>query len=220
MYNKFIENYEKYQDIVPDYENLLVLEWNNGLSPARKIGSFTRLWKQYGKPTDYKDFYNSYSTYYGLGQLEDSTKKLSSRTEVDLDICYGWVYYKFFIQSTRGARMEEKALQYINNSGNYTATATPYSIDTTDGIDMFIYKNDKLSYGIQIKPLSFFLKDFSIIEDRKILKDKLKNSEKKYGIKCYYMIYDRNEEWIKNGNYTVWDLNITDNEGNVKLCLQ
>lgn len=220
MHNKFIKNYEKYQDIVPDYENLLVLEWNNGLSPAWKIGSFSRLWKHYGKPTDYRDFYNSYSTYYGLGQLEDSTKKLSSRTGVDLDICYGWVYYKFFIQSTRGSRMEEKALQYINNSGKYTATSTSYSVDTTDGIDMFIYKNGKLSYGIQIKPISFFLKDYSIIEDRKKLKDKLKNSEKKYGIKCYYMIYDRNEDWIKNGNYTVWDLNVTDNDGNVKLCLQ
>lgn len=77
-----------------------------------------------------------------------------------------------------------------------------------------------ISYGIQIKPLSFFLKDYSIIEDRKKLKEKLKNSEKKYGIKCYYMIYDRKEEWIKNGNYTVWDLNITDNNGNVKQCLQ
>lgn len=220
MYNKFIKNYEKYQDSVPDYENLLVIEWNNGLSPAWKIGSFSRLWKQYGKPTDYRDFYDSYSTYYGLEQLEDSTKKLSSRTGVDLYICYGWVYYKFFIQSTRGSRMEEKALQYINNSGKYTAIATPYSIDTADGIDMFIYKDGKLSYGIQIKPLSFFLKDYSIIEDRKKLKDKLKKSEKKYGIKCYYMIYDRKEEWIKNGNYTVWDLNITDNNGNVKLCLQ
>lgn len=220
MYNKFIKNYEKYQDKVPDYENLLVIEWNNGLSPAWKIGSFSRLWKQYGKPTDYRDFYDSYSTYYGLEQLEDSTKKLSSRTGVNLDICYGWVYYKFFIQSTRGSRMEEKALQYINNSGKYKAIATSYSIDTTDGIDMFIYKDAKLSYGIQVKPISFFLKDYSIIEDRKKLKDKLKNSEKKYGIKCYYMIYDRNEEWIKNGNYTVWDLNITDNNGDVKICLR
>lgn len=197
----FIDSYNFNKHLIKDIENQLVYEWNNGLSHPDKIGKLDQLWRSYCKPTDHIEFFNRYAEDFGLEELIDSTIQLSQRTNINLQLCEAWVYDRIFIKNTIGAYMESQAIKMLNSWG-YFACGTDYEVDTTDGLDILVYQNGRLTYGIQVKPLSFFLGYKPITHwKQKEMEEKLTNSEIKYNIQCYLFVYDsRTLQWVNYGN--------------------
>jgi hypothetical protein len=147
-----------------------------------------------------EEFYQSAVRYKALADSKVPNNGISLETFFHDLACH------VFTETYDGHITKEKPLlAYIRNFVNKNARF-PKDIkeDMNTGIDILVCDgNDTPSYGIQIKPSSFFI-GFSkgvksdIIEDNRSLVNKYYNAKRTYGIETYYCIYDDKRGWLRN----------------------
>lgn len=189
---EFQLNYLSMQDRINQYENDFTYLWNNGLSSPDKIGFLVDLYKEYGFPVDHFNFYNLYVEHFGLEGIIEAAESLHKETDIDIRICRAWIYYKCFVNALNGAYTETLLFNLLTRSGYRVKYATPKQ-DTAFGIDLLVYKDIKLQYVVQVKPISFLLCNKSVVVHKRTeLYRKAKLTEKAMGVPHYTAVYINN----------------------------
>lgn len=193
-----INVYNKYKDSLLSLEDTLVNHWNNGISHPNKIGNLTQLFRMY-QPKTSEEFYNNYISDGGGNRLLEASIILSECSKVDIKICQAYIYKKMFIEAFNGCHKEMEMKEMVESKG-YDFVFPSYQEDQTLGVDGKVFKNDKLSFFIQLKPVSFFRSNRPILVRKRIeMMKKWKLTKEKYGVETFYLVYDNNG-WIKNEN--------------------
>ena len=109
-----------------------------------------------------------------------------------LQECVQWEYDLFVVQSLKGGRMEQKAVQLLRN--NVSDVGFEEAIGYWDEefrIDILIKKRSAVVGGIQVKPTSFnYMRDEVI--------DFNHDANKKWGKPVWYLFYDEREAFTNS----------------------
>ena len=221
-------NEEHINNVVKKVDYRLKEIWYN-FKYTNILGCASYLYKKYGNPKTYQDFYNSYikdhqsnSPEHGrdeeyLEYIAFQMRKADGNKE-SVSVYYDYMVRKLIIDTFNGSEMERKAKEMLKSSG-YTITEPTYIEDTQLAIDF--KANFKLNnYLIQVKPITFFMGDGneSLKKDRKLALEKKTKAEKQYNAKVLYMIYDKyTKEFLKhNGKYAFKLDKLINNDGTTK----
>lgn len=194
-----------------------------GLNSTDNLGCVTYLYKKYNRPETVEDFYNAYTADTSITEdcrtvgrseeyLENVTCTLAERDNYrfSTEDYYSYILKKLFLDTIKGGQKETELANLIKSKGFQTKEPT-FNEDTKLGIDLFVYKNDKLICIIQCKPHTFFLgnNNNSLINDRKRAIDKEKKCEEIYKVPVFYCIYNKNTGiWKRNDKGRMcWKLN-------------
>lgn len=203
-------NFEACKEIEQQYSTLK--DYWYGLNSTTNMGTMTYLYKKYGCPATYQQFYDSYVSditgkdpkTYGRSEeyLMKQAQILSNRVnnEVSVEKCFEYIIKKLIIDTLDGSQKELQIKDYLISKG-YSVKEPNYYQDTTEGIDKFVYKGDKLACIIQIKPNTFFIgnNNWSLCNDRIRAIKKEQICLNKYKVPVYYFIYRKTEgTWIYN----------------------
>lgn len=197
------------------------------LAGRHSIGDCSNLFQRL-RPANYYDFYVKYTKdgeetflkrkempFYGRTEEEIETvaRKFQEKCgdyAIPLEVYIKNVYTHVIIETFDGQMCEQNVNQLLTNIG-YTYEKPHGNEDSKYGIDFKVYKDNVLSFMLQIKPISFFLgtKNASLISDRKSAFAKQDLVLQKYNVPTYYMIYD-----IDNVGNIRW------RSENEKLCFE
>ena len=187
-----------------------------GLNRTDNVGCCTYLYKKYGYPDTYEDFYNSYindtlnvSRENGRNEhyLYRIAKVLAKKDNYrfTMEEYYSYIIKKLIADTLDGAQMESKVNEMLLSKGLTTEAPTLVE-DTKYGIDLKVYKENKLVCMIQVKPHTFFIGNInqSLIKDRVKALVKEQNVKNLYHVPTAYIIYNKNtKEFIRtNGKLT------------------
>lgn len=182
--------------------------WGTEFSPSRSIGKCTYLYKIL-QPTSYEDFYHKYVSYaeqhfnesvpnrgltekelIQLGQRYKNMTEKNGNFSQPLSVYVYDAICHIIIETYDGMRKEQEALA-IAKRHDKNIRPSDYFHDSNYGMDMLSVKNDKVVYGIQIKPLSFFKsKRADVYRDRCFMCKKHKKALAELGAETFYMIYE------------------------------
>lgn len=185
--------------------------WDN-MNATENWGTVTYLYKKYGSPNSYQDFYTAY-----IADTEGDNAKTHGRSEdyityqaelfkektggkEGLGVYKDYICKKLFIDTMDGLKWENKAKDWLTDKG-YTVEEPDYYQDTTEGIDKLVYKDGSLYCIVQVKPHTFFIgnNNDGLIRDRKNAMKKYNTCRTKYNVPVVYFIYNRNtQEWLNN----------------------
>lgn len=213
-------------DFVYDYtvneERCLQLEaehkdWGNlwySMNSTNNWGCCTYLYKKYGSPETYQAFYDSYTT----NNTSDYGDKENGRTSMyilkeavklsnkDMDRFplkdyYDYIVKKLIVDTLKGCKKELEVKYYLEEKG-FTTTEPTYYQDTKEGIDKFVWKDDKLQFIVQVKPNTFFIgnRNESLINDRRRAVEKENICKNKYNVPVVYMIYNKQTGVFETNN--------------------
>ena len=191
------------------------------------IGDCSNLFQRL-RPTDYYDFYLKYTkdgeetvhnreVFKHCGRTEEEIEEVARKymaecgnTSFTFEDFVKNVYMHTIIETYDGQTKEQDVNQILANLG-YTYEKPEKSEDSRFGIDFKVYKDGKLVFVLQIKPISFFLgsKNYSLIQDRIGAFEKQSLVMDRLHVPTYYMVYKADD----NGNVG-W---LTENG---KLCFE
>ena len=199
-----------------------------GLNSTYNLGCVTYLYKKYNRPNTVDEFYNAYTADTSItedrrtvGRSEEYLKNVSTTLaqrdnySLDLKDYFSYIIKKLFYDTINGAKKETELAEIVKSKG-YTIKEPNFREDTEFGIDLFVYKDNKLLCILQAKPHTFFLgnNNASLINDRKRALEKEKKCKETYKVPVFYCIYNKNTgEWVRKSNGKLcWLLNtlITD----------
>lgn len=187
-----------------------------GLNGTDNVGCCTYLYKKYGYPDTYEDFYNSYvndtlSSGKENGRNEHYLYKIAKvlakkdNYRFTMEEYFSYIIKKLIADTLDGAQMESKVNEMLLSKGLITEAPTLVE-DTKYGIDLKVYKENKLVCMIQVKPHTFFIgnNNQSLIKDRVKALVKEQNVKNLYHVPTAYIIYNKNtKEFIRtNGKLT------------------
>lgn len=182
------------------------------------IGDCSNLFQRL-KPLSYYDFYVKYTKdgeetisarptfrYYGRTEKEIEEIAIQYRNACNdftfsLEDYIKNIYMHVIIETFDGQIKEQEVGQILSNLG-YTYTKPIGDEDSKLGIDFKVFKDNILTFVIQVKPISFFtgIHNQSLIEDRLNAFTKVRNVLKLYNVPTYFMIYrintEGNVEWL------------------------
>ena len=227
---KFILNAQELEQI--EKEHNWICEFNE-INSRYNCGACMYLYKKYGCPATYQEFYDKYTTdehkgscyYYGRTPLElkNLAKKLQNIVgdyETPLLTYYKYIVKKLIVCTLDGAKKEKLLKEKIEAKGALYCTEPTPDEDASMGIDYFVhYKKDgSLAFIAQCKPNSFFRGNYndSLIRDRITALEKEKKCNKTYNVPVLYFIYDKvNNEFIskENGSIAYQLQTLIDNNG-------
>jgi len=182
------------------------------LNGIKNIGCCSYLYRKYNYPTNYEDFYNCYTgdvtTDYSEvnGRSEEYLLNLSTTlsnmdgNRYDLEDYFSFIKKKIIAETVDGCKKEKDAKDYIELKGFTTTLPTPYE-DTKLGIDLFIYKDNKLVCGLQVKPSGYFMGNNweYLIKKRQYTYNQVKQFQQTYKVPMLFFIYDKyTGNFIKN----------------------
>lgn len=191
------------------------LTWRNKFSSKPSVGAMVWLCEQMN-PTSYEDFYEKY-----IESGNDTTvknKKYRGRTYDEIeDVAIRWrdeckdyetplsEYYDAIILHTvietyMGKYFEDKAIKCLEENG-FTVEHGTDEEDSLMNIDLKVYKEGKLLYLLQVKPISFIIgPKLHTKLDRLNVFEKHEVGHSKYpGIPYVYLIYDGDTNmWLYN----------------------
>lgn len=195
------------------------LNWLNGAAaisaPENSVPVMSLIRKH--KPKSHEELYVLIKKHYktkckcgitSKGTIEDFGKKLYQAQQkywkqkrYTLKQCIKWEYDLFIVQSMKGQCMEEKIKTILQNKlkKQYKINETNDYIDDTLRVDLEVSNKNNVICGIQIKPISFKKTRKKIIEFNK-------KSNKKYGLKVFYIYYDYKTEKILNIDHVVKEI--------------
>ena len=191
------------------------------------IGDCSNLFQRL-RPTDYYDFYLKYTkdgeetvhnreVFKHCGRTEEEIEEVARKymaecgnTSFTFEDFVKNVYMHTIIETYDGQTKEQDVNQILANLG-YTYEKPEKEEDSRFGIDFKVYKDGKLVFVLQIKPISFFLgsKNYSLIQDRIGAFEKQSLVMDRLHVPTYYMVYKADD----NGNVG-W---LTENG---KLCFE
>ena len=193
-----INVYNRYKDSLLNLEDTLVNHWNNGISHPNKIGNITQLFRMY-EPKTSEEFYYKYISDSGGQRLLEASILLSESSKIDIKICQAYIYKKIFVEAFGGCYKELEMKELVENKGYDFAFPTVQE-DQNLGVDGKVFKDNKLDFMIQLKPVSFFRSNRPILVRKRIeMMKKWKLTVDTFGVETFYLIYDNNG-WIKNEN--------------------
>lgn len=226
--NNFAINVERGKEI--DRTTDLKEKWY-GLNSTDNLGCCTYLYKKYGYPEKYKDFYKAYTT-----DNQDSGKENGRSEQYLLNVAnilafkddfrfsieeyYSYIVKKLIVDTLDGSKKETEVNELLKRKGLRTESPT-INEDLKFGIDIKVYKDDDLKYMIQVKPNTFFIgnRNQSLINDRIKALEKERKTKEQYGVNTYYIIYNKsNGQFILNkGKYLSHRLgDLINNDGTTK----
>lgn len=200
------------------------------------IGDCSKLFQRL-RPTSYYDFYVKYTKdgeetasnrkemlYYG--RTEDEIRIIAEKyREACRDYTYPLedyiknVYMHTIIETYDGQVKEEQLNEMLTRLG-YTYEKPEGDEDAKYGIDFKVFKNGKLSFVLQVKPISFFLgwSNQSLIEDRIGAFKKEQLVRECFNVSTYYMVYkiddDGNVQWLSENGKMCFELKRLCNKDN------
>lgn len=194
-----------------------------GLNSTYNLGCVTYLYKKYNRPDTVDEFYNAYTADTSItedcrtvGRSEEYLKNVSSTLaqrdnySLDLKDYFSYIIKKLFYDTINGAKKETELAEIVKSKG-YTIKEPNFREDTEFGIDLFVYKDNRLLCILQAKPNTFFLgnNNASLINDRKRALEKETKCKETYKVPVFYCIYNKNTgKWIrKNNGKLCWLLN-------------
>ena len=133
----------------------------------------------------------SQGTVYDFGKnLFNAQKMYWGETKFTLEECIRWEYDLFIVNSLKGSKMEDKAINELKNRlpSNFDVVNAVGIIDEEYRVDIEIKKDNKVILGIQVKPSSYKYMRSEVKSFNEI-----RNS--KYGINVKYLYYDSEEEF-------------------------
>lgn len=210
-------------------------EWKK-FSGRSSIGDCSNLFQRL-RPSSYYDFYKKYTKdgeetinsrnefiFYGRTENEIIEVAKKYRDECG-DYSYPLedyiknVYMHVIVETFDGQVKEQQINQLLTNMG-YTYDKPENDEDACYGIDFKVYKDNRLSFVLQIKPISFFIgtKNKSLIDDRISAFTKQEKVYSKFNVHTYYMVYssddDGNVKWLTENKklcFELWRLCNKDN---------
>ena len=131
------------------------------------------------------------------GTIEDFGKNLYEAQIIEwgeykysLEECIEWEYNLFVINSLIGNQMERKAIKLLKEKlPNLEIRESSDKEDEDFRVDLVIKNNNKIIYGIQVKPESFNYVKKSITYFNK-------NANQNFSVNVYYLFYNNNMEFI------------------------
>lgn len=198
------------------------------------IGDCSNLFQRL-RPKDYYDFYLKYTKdgeetvekrneflYYGRTEteIEELAKKYMEECNdpsYTLSDYVKNIYMHTIIETFDGQNKENEVNQILSNLG-FTYEKPVKNEDSYLGIDFKVFKDNQLSFVLQIKPISFFrgINNLSLIEDRKNAFEKERNTLQKLNVPTYYMVYKTHNNgvvsWLSEHNKLCFKLSSLCNE--------
>lgn len=235
MAQEYIIDEKRCRDVELKYKDRLMDSFGK-LNGRKTIGSCTYLYKKYGCPKTYQEFYEKYTTdkdngnhskdirYCGRTEIElkriaDRFKKMVGDESIDNQVFEDYLVKKIIIDTLDGHQKELELYEILYNEGYEIREPSPTE-DSELGIDGFAYKDGELEFIMQIKPISFFYgnKNYYLLKDRQYAVEKAEKCEYKYGVDVRYFIYNSKlKKWCKNGNSLYFDINeIINQDGTTK----
>ena len=176
------------------------------------LGCASYLYRKYGYPTSYQEFYDKYVNDSIMHSGENGRSEhwlykvakdlaTSDRHKAPMEDYYAYVVLKVIIDTLDGMKAELKARKMLESSG-FTCAEPTVSEDCSLGIDIKVSKNNKQLCAIQVKPISFFRgnNNESLIEDRKKAIEKEYKTQKLLKIPTYFFIYYKEDGSFKMTN--------------------
>ncbi len=216
------EDFRKTNNISKKYNK----QWKK-FAGRNSIGDCSNLFQRL-QPSDYYDFYVKYtkdgeetvsnrSNFIYYGRTEDEIKSIAEKYREECgDYSYPLedyiknIYMHTIVETFDGQIKEQQVNQLLTNMG-YTYEKPEKDEDSKYGIDFKVFKKGKLSFVLQVKPISFFRGsgNESLICDRKEAFEKQRMVYNIYKVPTYYMVYN-----TANGEKVQW---LTENG---KLCFE
>lgn len=225
--NNFTINIEKAKQI--DRNTNLKEKWY-GLNATNNVGCCTYLYKKYNYPKTYNEFYEAYIKDHSVNDKQSGrneyyiykiAKELSNRDNHRFEISdyYSYIVKKIIVDTLEGAKKESEINEMLIKKGLTTVSPT-LDEDLKLGIDLKVYKNNKLLYMVQVKPNTFFIgnNNHSLINDRINAINKEQMVMNIYHVPTIYIIYNKNSgKFIKhNGKLSHRLLNLINTDGTTK----
>ncbi len=202
-----------------------------GMNSTNNFGCCTYLYKKYGYPDSYEDFYKEYVKDTSFNDKEHGRNEeyiyrmaymlfIKDDERFNIEDYYSYIIKKLIYDTLNGCKQESKVNDLIKRKGLRTESPT-INEDLKYGIDIKVYEKDKLLYMIQVKPNTFFIgnKNQSLINDRKLALEKERKTKEQYGVNTYYIIYNKTDgQFILNkGKYLSHRLgDLINNDGTTK----
>lgn len=184
----------------------------------KRIGSMNRLIDAC-KPSSPEEFYEAWVNESLSNTSTDPAERGRSLDELyDLSLEYqskcdkeipALTYYQDIlmhaIYQTWEGRLRENEVRRKFEEHGYTVRHSPYNEDSKLNIDLMVYKDDKLQFLVQVKPISTFRNNapWALKTRSKFFRMQALGT-KKYGVPYYYLIYnthyDTDIKWLYNEN--------------------
>lgn len=183
-----------------EYKNLSRLLGKSGALRSEIIGNVSEECKK----CNTKNF-DEWFLYYlekEKSNLREAAKRLQKQAQeqgydYSYETCYECVLVFVVLITWVGTKMEEKAMNELSNC-RYKIHFSSSDEDILYAVDLYVTRNGKRLYGIQVKPISYYYKTINNPNDYVVVKNKEKNElyRKKYGYEVIYLYYT-NEEFDK-----------------------
>lgn len=183
---------------------------------AKKVGSMNWLIDAC-KPKSPEDFYNAWvhdDTYKKSDDPEERGRtidelyhlSLEYQAKCDMEIpvlTYFQDILMHTIYQTWDGRIKEEEVKRKFEERGYTVEHSHFKEDSRLNIDFLVYKEGKLQFLVQVKPISTFMNNAPWApKTRKYFFKKQAMGRKKYGVPYYYLIYnthyDTDTKWVYN----------------------
>lgn len=181
-----------------------------------RIGSMNYILDKFN-PVNEEDFFNKWTDYTlydydaapsergrSIDELYDLVLEYQSKCDRDIPAL---IYFKDIlmhaIYQTWSGRLRENEIKGVFENLGYEAKHSEHKEDSKLNIDLFAFKDGKLKFTLQIKPVSTFMNNanWALATRKKFFKMEEK-AFKKYGVPHRYLIYnthyDTDMKWIHN----------------------
>ena len=174
--------------------------WHD-LNDMDNLGNCSFLYKKYGCPDEYQDFYDAYVSDTEVGRidcgrsqecLDEIAIRLKELTDGSVKDCINYILKKVILDTVDGGKWERKFNITMAEYGLDVEEPTYYE-DSRYGIDKKVYLDDRLLCFIQIKPKTFFMgnsNEWLKIERRNAI-TKINRCSSRYQVPTYFVLYDK-----------------------------
>ena len=179
-------------------------EWDeiwHSLNSMENLGNCSYLYKKYGCPNSYQEFYDRYTTDTEVGAIDNGRSqecleaiamRLKEKTDGSYEDCINYIYKKVILDTVDGGKYERKFNTTISEYGLEVKEPT-YFEDSRYGIDKKVYMDGRLICFIQIKPKTFFMGNSNewLKTERRNAIYKIERCNSMYKVPTYFVIYDK-----------------------------
>ena len=183
-----------------EYKSLSSYLGRSGALRSELIGNVSELCKE-SKANSFDEWFLNYLENEKSGGLVSAARRLQRYTQeqgkyYSYKSCYDCVITFVLLVTWIGTKMEQKAKDKLKNC-RYKVDFTNHEEDILYGADLYISRNGKRLWGIQIKPISYYYIKRNNPNDYRVLKNNEKNAKykEKYGYKVIYLYYNDDEEF-------------------------
>lgn len=198
-------------------KDLYGIHWQRKYQHKPSIGAMVHLCNEW-EPESYEHFYELYLRD-GIKTFgEDIDPKYRGRTPNEIeDIAIRWrddtgdfdtplseyfdaIILHTIVETYVGIDFEKRAIECLENNGYQIVHGTDEE-DSAMNIDFKVYKDGKLMFFIQVKPISFIVSDrIHTFKDRmNVFEKHVKGNERYPGVPYFYLIYDPyTNMWVYN----------------------